>query len=29
MKRRYMTYEIVYYQEYSRQTDNPYGYTQS
>ena len=28
MKRRYMTYEIVYYQEYSRQTDNPYGYTQ-
>lgn len=28
MKRRYMTYEILYYEEYCKQTDNPYGYTQ-
>jgi hypothetical protein len=28
MKRRYMTYEILYYEDYCKQTDNPYGYTQ-
>lgn len=28
MKRRYMTYEVLYYEDYCKQTDNPYGYTQ-
>lgn len=28
MTRKYMTYEILYYEDYCKQTDNPYGYTQ-